>query len=73
MSVFEIIKNFFEKLFSKNDIKQISEPQKEERIQNAEQERYEFLESLKKQSCEIETLVCHGDGLGIQKIFGSPV
>lgn len=61
------IKNIFSN--KKEEIKALEEPKI-----TVENDRKEFLASLKfkkKRKHEIETLVCEGDGLGIQKKMSS--
>ena len=68
MSFFDKIKSFIKNIFyKKEDIKMIEEP----RIDVKKKE--EFIKSLKvnldkkRKSKRIKTLICEGDGLGIQK------
>lgn len=65
MNFIEIIKEFFKKIFfSKQEIKMLNEP-----INISQTDmRKNFIESLKikKEKTEIETLICNGDGLGIE-------
>lgn len=70
MSIIERIVLFFKNIFNKNEkTKELEEPKK---IID-ENENTSFIESLKfspkgsAKNKKIETLICEGDGLGIQK------
>ncbi len=55
---------FLQNLFHKNEIKAIDAPA--QKSYNSKKE--DFINSLKnKKNKKIETLICEGDGLGIQK------
>lgn len=75
MNLLNIIKNFINKIFNKNDIKKLESP----KIENNKLHRNSYFkdtikidlntkESKNKKEKIIETLQCENDGLGFQKI-----
>ena len=73
MKIIEKLISFIKKIFNKQEeIKQLEEPKINTNISNA-RKRNEFIEGLKvvtKANKKVETLVCNGDGLGIQGKIG---
>jgi len=65
--IIEVIKNMFSN--KKEEVKALEEPKTI--IQNDKKEFLSALKFQKKRKHEVETLVCEGDGLGIQKKMSS--
>ena len=72
MSILSFINEVFEKIFKKNDKLMLNKSSDEVLNKNDESYKSKFISSLKdaivvgKRKCKIETLICDGDGLGIQ-------
>lgn len=71
MKFLEKIKSFFKKIFHKEEVKMLNKPL-EEMKKDYKQKENEFLKSLRvdimpeQRKNKIETLICIGDGTGIQ-------
>ena len=72
MSILSFINEVFEKIFKKNDKLMLNKSSDEVLNNNDESYKSKFISSLKdaivvgKRKGKIETLICDGDGLGIQ-------